>query len=186
MRAAWRRLALAAAAAVLAVVLAAGGWVAAEGGVAPGEAAAGGEVDAVVALVGSPGRLAPAERLAARTGATLAISERTPESEHYGVGERRERCAHADGEGVVCFTAAPYATRGEARAVGELAAERGWDRLAVVTSRYHLRRAGLLVRQCVGDEVEVALVAADGSLWPDKVLREVVALGPAVTVHRAC
>lgn len=168
---------------VVAAVLAVAGWVAAERGVDPGAVGDGGEVDAVVALVGDPGRLAPAEAVAQRTGATLVISQRLPESEYYGVGDRQQRCA--DGAGAVCFVSEPHATRGEARAVGDLAAEREWDRLVVVTSRYHLRRAGLLVAQCVPD-ADVALVAADDSLRPDRVLREVVALGPAVTVHRAC
>lgn len=184
MHAGWRRLLVALAAVALVVLLVIAGWVAAEGGTPPDEVASG-ELDAVVALVGDPGRLAPAERLAARTGAVLAISDRTPASEHYP-GDRTERCAHADGDEVVCFTASPYATRGEARAVGELAAERGWQHLAVVTSRYHLRRAGLLVRQCVDEGVEVELVAADQTLWPHKVLREVAGLGAAVTVDRAC
>jgi uncharacterized SAM-binding protein YcdF (DUF218 family) len=181
-----RRLAVTglAAAGVVLAVLGTAGWVAAQGGVAPDVAAAG-EVDAVVALVGDPGRLAPAAELAEDSGATLVISQRTRASAFYGVGDRRERCAAATGDGVVCFVSQPYATRGEARAVDRLAAARGWDHVAVVTSRYHLRRAGLLVRQCLPD-AQVDLIAADDALSPVKVAREVVALGAAVTIHRAC
>lgn len=169
------------------VVLLAGltttGWVVTETGVAPDKVPS--HAEAVVALVGDPGRLAPAEALARRTDATLVISQRTRDSRYYDAGDRPERCATAEGDDVVCFVPDPYATRGEARAVGELATARGWDHLAVVTSRYHLRRAGLLVRQCL-PEAEVRLVAADDELGPHKVLREAVALGPAVTIHRAC
>lgn len=173
------------AALALLAVLGVVGWVVTEGGVTPAAVEADGNLDAVVALVGDPGRLAPAEALAEATGATLAISQRSPDSRYYDVGERSERCAGADGDDVVCFLAQPHATRGEARAVDRLAAARGWDHVAVVTSRYHLRRAGLLVEQCL-PEAEVDLVAADDELALDKVLREVVALGPAVTIHRAC
>lgn len=180
-----RWVAVVAAAIGLVVTLALAGWVAAVDGAAPGELNAGGEVDAVVALAGEPGRLAAAEAVHDRTGGTLVISQRLPDSEYYGTGGRQERCADADGESVVCFVSEPYATRGEVRAVSDLAAERGWEDVVVVTSRYHLRRTGLLIEQCLPD-ADVALVAADGSLRPDWVLREVVALGPAVTVHRAC
>lgn len=161
------------------------GWVAAEDGAALGELPTGHDVDAVVALAGEPGRLAPAEAVRRRTGGTLVISQRLPDSEYYGTGGRQQRCADADGESVVCFVSQPYATRGEVRAVSDLAAERGWEDIVVVTSRYHLRRAGLLMDQCLRD-ADVMLIAADGSLRPDRMLREVVALGPAVTVHRAC
>lgn len=170
---------------VVLLTLAVAGWVAAESGVRPSRMAAGDEVDAVVALAGEPGRLAPAEAVHERTGGTLVISQRTPDSEHYGTGGRQQRCADAEGDAVVCFVSEPYATRGEARAVGELASARDWKRVVVVTSRYHLRRVGLLMDQCVPD-ADVTLVAADGSLRPDRVVREVAALGAAVTVHRAC
>lgn len=170
----------------LLAVLATIGWVVTQGGASPSQLAdEADEPDAVVALVGDPGRLAPARALAERTGATLVVSQRTRDSRYYDVGDRPELCAGADGEEVVCFLADPHATRGEARAIGELVAHRGWDDLVVVTSRYHLRRAGLLVRQCVPD-ADVELMAADGILALDKVLREVLALGPALTIHRAC
>lgn len=178
-------MAMMAAAIVAMVTLVLAGWVATDDGVDPGQAGAGGEVDAVVALAGEPGRLAAAEVVHDRTGGTLVISQRLPDSEYYGTGGRQQRCADADGESVVCFVSEPYATRGEVRAVSDLAAERDWEDVVVVTSRYHLRRAGLLMDQCLPD-ADVTLVAADGSLRLDRVLREVVALGPAVTVHRAC
>jgi hypothetical protein len=62
---------------------------------------------------------------------------------------------------VVCFLARPHATRGETRAVDRLAAARGWDHVAVVISRYHPRRTGLLLRQCL-PHADMDLVAADG------------------------
>lgn len=37
----------------------------------------------------------------------------------------------------------------------QVAAEEGWDTLAVVTSDYHARRAAYLLRQCVTADVTV-------------------------------
>jgi uncharacterized SAM-binding protein YcdF (DUF218 family) len=54
---------------------------------------------------------------------------------------------------VICFDPVPDRTQGEARAVGRLARERGWDSLVVVTSRYHIERAAMLMRRCFGGEV---------------------------------
>jgi uncharacterized SAM-binding protein YcdF (DUF218 family) len=85
----------------------------------------------------------------------------------------------------VCLHSQPHATRGEARAVGDLIEERGRDRVVVVTDRYHLRRVGVLTRQCAPD-ADVDLVAADDALSPDRVVRESLALAASLTVHRAC
>jgi hypothetical protein len=53
----------------------------------------------------------------------------------------------------LCFRANPYSTRGEAQAVARLAQKRGWRRIVVVTSRYHLRRARVLFRRCTTAEL---------------------------------
>jgi hypothetical protein len=52
----------------------------------------------------------------------------------------------------------PSSTRGEARAVARLAAERDWRRILVVTSTYHVPRARLIFRR--GLACELALVSA--------------------------
>lgn len=86
---------------------------------------------------------------------------------------------------MVCFRPEPHGTRGEARAIGELADACGWDRLMVVIDRHHLRRGGVLVAQCAPD-TQIDVVAASDALPPDdRVVHETVALAAAVTVHRA-
>ena len=52
----------------------------------------------------------------------------------------------------------PSTTRGEARAVAQLARERGWRRIVVVTSTYHVPRARLIFRR--GVAYELAFVSA--------------------------
>ena len=49
---------------------------------------------------------------------------------------------------VVCFHPVPYSTRGEARSVARLAANHDWRSVLVVTSRYHIARAGILFDRC--------------------------------------
>src|SRR5206468_1362666 len=45
---------------------------------------------------------------------------------------------------VVSFEPIPSSTRGEARAVARLAQDRGWRRLAIVTSTYHVTRTRII------------------------------------------
>jgi len=49
---------------------------------------------------------------------------------------------------VICFDPDPRTTRGEARELGRLAEENGWDRVAVVAARYHISRSRSIVRRC--------------------------------------
>jgi uncharacterized SAM-binding protein YcdF (DUF218 family) len=54
---------------------------------------------------------------------------------------------------VLCFHPDPYSTRGEARSVARLAANHHWTSVLVVTSRYHIVRAGILFDRCFGGAV---------------------------------
>ena len=66
----------------------------------------------------------------------------------------------------VCFHAHPYSTRGEAETVARLAHARSWHRIIVVTSRYHVRRARMLFRRCLGEtNVEVVAAPAERSAY---------------------
>jgi uncharacterized SAM-binding protein YcdF (DUF218 family) len=57
----------------------------------------------------------------------------------------------------------------EARTAAGLAGRCGWDRVIVVTSPYHTRRAGFLFRRALGEGVEVTVIATDepfhSGLW---------------------
>jgi uncharacterized SAM-binding protein YcdF (DUF218 family) len=53
---------------------------------------------------------------------------------------------------VICMKPFPLTTRGEADMVRRLAAQRSWDRVIVVSWRYHLPRARMVFRQCFSDD----------------------------------
>jgi uncharacterized SAM-binding protein YcdF (DUF218 family) len=57
---------------------------------------------------------------------------------------------------VYCFLPDPDDTRGEAEAIGRIAAQEGWHRLVLVTSEYHATRARLLLERCFGGTVDVS------------------------------
>ena len=61
---------------------------------------------------------------------------------------------------VICFRPNPATTRGEAEELGRLARERGWHSVLVVTSRYHVSRARLIVSRCVPGSVRVLAPAS--------------------------
>lgn len=141
--------------------------------------------DAVVVMAGSGPRLATGQALAERGVAPLLIVSDGGEA-HWPAVE--EACAGPAAYEVRCVTPEPATTRGEARAVGALAAHRDFERLVVVTSASHLTRAQLLVERCV--DAEVRGVAADESLArrlrPDVVGHEWAGLAHAWLVDRGC
>jgi uncharacterized SAM-binding protein YcdF (DUF218 family) len=62
--------------------------------------------------------------------------------------------AHQDGFNVTCFRPHPATTRGEAEHLRDLARQRGWTSVVVVTSTYHVSRARMIFDRCL-----------DGSLY---------------------
>lgn len=137
-------------------------------------------VDAVAPLAGAEGQRLRVARhlLAEQPDAALVLSVSTDR-------EVLAACARPP-ERVHCFRADPLRTSGEARALGRLAREHGWESVAVVTSTTHLTRARLLVEQCVDGEV----VMIDAGRWrgevPGRLLREWGGLLGAYTFDRAC
>ena len=78
----------------------------------------------------------------------------------------------------------PSTTRGEAREVARLAGERGWRRILVVTSTYHVPRARLIFRR--GLMCELAFVSAGcRRRLPLDVSWEIAKLALASTLRRA-
>jgi uncharacterized SAM-binding protein YcdF (DUF218 family) len=53
---------------------------------------------------------------------------------------------------VICARPDPMTTRGEAILMRQLAEERGWSNIMVISWRYHLPRARLIFRQCFSAE----------------------------------
>lgn len=54
---------------------------------------------------------------------------------------------------VICFTADPGTTQGEARALADYARDDGWDSVVVITQTPHITRARLLLERCWGGRV---------------------------------
>lgn len=140
--------------------------------------------DAVVVLAGdASARLPVAVRLAEAGAGVLVVSvDDGPDN-----APARELCDEPGDLRVHCFTAARSDTGAEARALGDVVREEGWDSIAVVTNSYHVTRAGLLVRRCT--EAEVVMVDARSSMsplrWARAVVHEVGGVA-AATVDRSC
>ena len=90
------------------------------------------------------------------------------------------------GFSVSCFTPEPDSTRGEARKVGDLARERGWERVLVVTSRFHVTRARMLFDRCTDANVDAVGVDYSLASVPAAVVGEWVKLGLSETASRGC
>ena len=112
-----------------------------------------GHVDAIVSLDGDrPRRLRKAVELAAGGVAPTLVVVRAEE-----VAPELLRAGNLPFE-VLSVVPDPSSTRGEARQVSRLAGERGWRRILVVTSSYHVPRARLIFRR--GVLCELAFVSA--------------------------
>jgi hypothetical protein len=110
------------------------------------DVSAGDPADAVVALAGAPRSVGTAQELVERGAAKVLVV-----SNAYGPddAQMRQLCGSDPvGYEVICFVPSPDTTRGEARAVGRLALERGWHDVVVVTLTYHVSRARLIVGRC--------------------------------------
>jgi uncharacterized SAM-binding protein YcdF (DUF218 family) len=143
--------------------------------------------DVVLVLAGGMG-----EREA--TGARLAREGVAPDlvfSDGGGpVTAWAPRCRlRFDGIRVLCLSPRVPNTRGEARAFAELAEREGWGSVALVTSRYHIRRASLLLGRCFPGTIHPVGAASNGVDGPQLVplaAHEAAAVLAALTVQRGC
>jgi uncharacterized SAM-binding protein YcdF (DUF218 family) len=95
-------------------------------------------------------------------------------------------CAGRAAFRVVCFSASPYSTRGEAEGVARIALGRRWRSLVVVTSTYHVRRAKLLFERCFDGRVQAVGAHFELSQLPGLLPSEWAKLVYALTVARDC
>jgi uncharacterized SAM-binding protein YcdF (DUF218 family) len=107
--------------------------------------------DAVVVLGGEhDGREAYGISLARQVGAKSVLL-----SNPYSADDpvMRKLCdVRIDGIDVICLRPDPVSTRGEAMMAHRQGVERGWQRIAVVTWRFHLLRARSIFAQCYSND----------------------------------
>jgi uncharacterized SAM-binding protein YcdF (DUF218 family) len=66
---------------------------------------------------------------------------------------------------LLCFRPGDLDTRGEARAISRLVELNGWKSVTVVTSSYHVTRAGRLIMQCTTADVQMVASHPDLGPW---------------------
>lgn len=141
--------------------------------------------DAVVVLAGSGSRLATGQALAEQGVAPVLLVSDGGEDDWAAI----ERVCEAPADYAVrCLTPDPATTRGEARAVADLADRHALDRLVVVTSAYHLARAELWLRRCTDADVVGVATEQPWSqrLSPARLVHEWAGLARAWLLERAC
>ncbi|MCP9484414.1 MAG: YdcF family protein [Gaiellaceae bacterium MAG52_C11] len=136
--------------------------------------------DAVVVLAGSRFRLPVGLELVERGVApVLVISDGLDPRSPRANSLCRERAQ------VLCPKPDPYSTRGEARLIARLAAERGWDSIVVVSSRFHLFRARILIERCYRGRLAFVGAPTQWWRWPVAIGSEWMKLAVA-GVERDC
>lgn len=140
------------------------------------------DADAIVVLAGGSGeRLATALSLVEDgVASTLVLS--VGNRDWPGVDDLIELCDSNDD--VVCIEPRPDSTSGEAATIAAEAARQGWQRLALVTSDYHLHRATVWFERCA--EADILPVAAPASRNSDTFVHELGALAHATVLDRSC
>ena len=143
--------------------------------------------DAVVVLSGARNlRLDPALQLVERGVAPLLAISGAARDPRWR--KARQLCAagHVGRVRVVCFMPVPFSTRGEARAIGRLARARGWNRVVVVTSTFHVTRTRLLFHRCYAGRLWVVGAAAPWWRLPEEWASESGKLLVQLTAERGC
>jgi uncharacterized SAM-binding protein YcdF (DUF218 family) len=144
-----------------------------------------GLADALIVL--GPGldgeRLALTRQLVDRGLARVIVVSRSRQSTRWPIEE--ELCAKPN---AICFRSRPFTTRGEAQRVGRLARQRGWQRLMIVTSTYHVTRARLLFSRCFDGAIRIVEAAPPGGLRARlrTTLHEWGGLADALVLSRGC
>ena len=87
-----------------------------------------------------------------------------------------EVCTGSAGVQALCFTPTPNTTLGEALAVRALAEDHDWRSVTVVTSSYHVFRAGFIFERCLPPGIKVNLVSVPVELpanaWEQRIFHE--------------
>jgi uncharacterized SAM-binding protein YcdF (DUF218 family) len=145
-----------------------------------------GRADAVVVLSGGRDtRLDPALRLMRQHVAPVLVISGAGLDPRWH--KARALCANgAHGFRVICFDPKPYSTRGEGRGIARLATQHGWTRVDVVTSRYHVFRARIVIGRCYHGRLAMIGARYPWTEAPLSWISEWGKLLVQLTVQRAC
>jgi len=144
-------------------------------------------VDAVVVLSGAlNNRLDPALELIRKGEAPVLAISGALQDPRWHKARALCRQGHVAGARVVCFEPVPFSTRGESRAVARLARQRGWNKIVVVTSTFHVTRARMLFHRCYPGRLW--LVGTPTAWWklPEEWAFETGKLSVQLTIERGC
>lgn len=135
--------------------------------------------DAVIMLGGAAAeRLPAAQRIQHDLGVPVLVLSTT---DTFGNRAADGICGSAafPNASLICFRPSELDTRGEAQSISRLVAINGWKSITVVTSSYHVTRAGRLINQCTTADVQ--MVASHPQLsWGQWLRRFVVETGGLV------
>jgi uncharacterized SAM-binding protein YcdF (DUF218 family) len=146
-----------------------------------------GHADAVVVLSGGGnGRLDPALKLVERGVAPLLVISGAHLDPRYRKARALCDGRRRNGFRILCFDPHPYSTRGEAEEIARLARRRGWSKIDVVTSTYHVFRARMIVQRCYHGRL--AMIGTSYSLkhYVPFILSEWGKLLYQLTIQRSC
>jgi uncharacterized SAM-binding protein YcdF (DUF218 family) len=87
---------------------------------------------------------------------------------------------------ILCFHPDPETTRGEARAISELAARYHWDSIILVTTPDHAWRASWRVSRCYPGEIFVSTTHLPVLSWLRQIPYQWASSAKAVTLERGC
>ena len=122
--------------------------------------------DAVVVLGGAhDGREAYGLQVARQISArALVLSDPYPAND----STMRRACSGPQGGiTIICRRPVPATTRGETVQVREMATEQHWERIVVISWRYHLPRARLIFSQCFSNRPDAVIMRAVPRNDPD-------------------
>jgi uncharacterized SAM-binding protein YcdF (DUF218 family) len=143
--------------------------------------------DAVVVLSGDRDvRLDPGIALVRRGVAPVLVISGARQDPRWRKAAGLCRQGRVAGARVICFEPRPFSTRGEARAIGRLARQHGWNAVVVVTSTFHVTRARMLFRRCYRGRLW--MVGTPIAWWrlPEEWAFETGKLAVQLTAERAC
>jgi hypothetical protein len=87
---------------------------------------------------------------------------------------------------IECFHPDPDTTRGEARYIGQLAADRHWKSVILVTTPDQAWRAQLRLSRCFSGSIYVSTAHLPALLWFQQIPYQWIASAKALTVERGC